>query len=132
MSLLPRRERAREFSFRKVYGFFYENRFVGSCISFGILDSKLPKGSTLISQGMAPIVFFVCVGEGELLLRYLHSCIVLWGSIGWSVGACLGAALAAREQGRRTILFVGEGSLQLTVQEVRMSQSHLSYCSHQV
>lgn len=44
---------------------------------------------------------------------------VLWGSIGWSVGAVLGCALAATEQGgRRTILFVGDGSLQLTVQEI--------------
>jgi pyruvate decarboxylase len=41
-------------------------------------------------------------------------------SIGYSVGATLGAALAARELPdggeRRVILFVGEGSLQLTVQ----------------
>jgi pyruvate decarboxylase len=41
-------------------------------------------------------------------------------SIGYSVGAVLGAALAARElpdgAERRVILFVGEGSLQLTVQ----------------
>lgn len=43
-------------------------------------------------------------------------------SIGYSVGAVLGAALAARElpdgAERRVILFVGEGSLQLTVQEI--------------
>lgn len=40
---------------------------------------------------------------------------VLWGAIGWSVGACLGAALAAQEGSipRRTALFVGDGSLQL-------------------
>ncbi len=44
---------------------------------------------------------------------------VLWGSIGWSVGATLGVALAAREDNlARTHLFVGDGSLQLTVQEV--------------
>ncbi|KAL1411686.1 hypothetical protein Q8F55_002652 [Vanrija albida] len=45
---------------------------------------------------------------------------VLWGSIGWSVGATLGAALAAEEDAdkRRTVLFVGDGSLQLTVQEI--------------
>lgn len=63
--------------------------------SFGILDTTLPKNVSLLLQ-------------------------VLWGSIGWSVGATLGAALAAREEGRRTILFVGDGSLQLTVQEVRL------------
>ena len=44
---------------------------------------------------------------------------VLWGSIGYSVGACLGAALAAKEIGnRRVILFVGDGSFQMTGQEV--------------
>lgn len=48
-----------------------------------------------------------------------------FGSIGYSVGACLGAALAQREIGLlnesgpgRTILVVGDGSLQLTVQEI--------------
>jgi len=37
---------------------------------------------------------------------------ILWGSIGWTVGSTLGAALAAREQELgRTCLFVGDGSL---------------------
>ncbi|KAE8353569.1 pyruvate decarboxylase [Aspergillus coremiiformis] len=61
--------------------------------NFGIWETRFPKGVTAISQ-------------------------VLWGSIGFSVGACQGAALAAKEQGRRTVLFVGDGSFQLTVQEV--------------
>ncbi|KAL4885132.1 thiamine diphosphate-binding protein [Aspergillus karnatakaensis] len=62
--------------------------------NFGIWDTRFPAGVTAISQ-------------------------VLWGSIGYSVGACQGAALAAKEQGnRRTILWVGDGSLQLTVQEI--------------
>ena len=40
---------------------------------------------------------------------------VLWGSIGWSVGACLGVALAAREEKLgRVMLFVGDGSFQLS------------------
>jgi pyruvate decarboxylase len=44
---------------------------------------------------------------------------VLWGSIGYATGACQGAALAASERGlKRTILFTGEGSFQLTAQEV--------------
>jgi len=55
--------------------------------NFGILDVPLPHGVKLISQ-------------------------ILWGSIGWSVGATLGAAFAARDVGKkRVILFVGEGSL---------------------
>ncbi|GAB1194646.1 hypothetical protein APSETT444_003892 [Aspergillus pseudonomiae] len=61
--------------------------------NFGIWDTRFPAGVTAISQ-------------------------VLWGSIGYSVGACQGAALAAKEQGRRTVLFVGDGSFQLTLQEV--------------
>ncbi|KAK2738956.1 Pyruvate decarboxylase 1 [Myotisia sp. PD_48] len=62
--------------------------------NFGIWETRFPKGVTALSQ-------------------------VLWGSIGYSVGACQGAALAAKENpGRRTVLFVGDGSFQLTVQEV--------------
>lgn len=63
--------------------------------NFGIWETRFPKGVTAVSQ-------------------------VLWGSIGYSVGACQGAALAAKDDGsnRRTILFVGDGSFQLTVQEV--------------
>ncbi|KAJ8296115.1 putative pyruvate decarboxylase C3G9.11c [Rhodotorula toruloides] len=63
--------------------------------SFGMISTPLPKGSTFVSQ-------------------------VLWGSIGWTGGATLGALLAAKEapKPRRVILFIGDGSLQLTVQEV--------------
>ena len=54
---------------------------------FGIIDVPLPKEATLVTQ-------------------------VLWGSIGYTVGALLGAACAARDrQLGRTILFVGDGSL---------------------
>ena len=41
---------------------------------------------------------------------------VNWGSIGYSVGALLGALTAAPE--RRHILFVGDGSFQVTAQEL--------------
>ncbi|EJC98857.1 pyruvate decarboxylase [Fomitiporia mediterranea MF3/22] len=62
--------------------------------SFGILDVPLPQDATFVSQ-------------------------ILWGSIGWTVGSTLGAAFAARDLGlNRTILFIGDGSLQLTVQEI--------------
>lgn len=69
--------------------------------NFGIWDTKFPKGVTSLSQ-------------------------VLWGSIGWSVGACQGAALAAKDEkhDRRTILFVGDGSFQLTAQEVSTMIRH--------
>ncbi|PLN80019.1 pyruvate decarboxylase [Aspergillus taichungensis] len=61
--------------------------------NFGIWETRFPPNVTAISQ-------------------------VLWGSIGYSLGACQGAALAAKEHGRRTVLFIGDGSLQLTVQEL--------------
>lgn len=68
--------------------------------NFGIWETRFPKGVTALSQ-------------------------VLWGSIGYSVGACQGAALAAKENGnRRTILFVGDGSFQLTAQEVSTMIRH--------
>jgi pyruvate decarboxylase len=41
---------------------------------------------------------------------------VLWGSIGFSVGAAVGAAIADRS--RQVYLFCGDGSFQLTVQEI--------------
>ena len=40
----------------------------------------------------------------------------LWGSIGWATPAAFGAALAAPQ--RRTVLITGEGSHQMTAQEV--------------
>ncbi|KAK9694831.1 hypothetical protein K7432_013261 [Basidiobolus ranarum] len=58
---------------------------------FGALNSHLPEGATFISQ-------------------------ILWGSIGYTVGSTLGAAVAGGA--RRVILFVGDGSFQLTCQEV--------------
>lgn len=63
--------------------------------SFGMIDVPLPLGGTFVSQ-------------------------VLWGSIGWAGGATLGCLKAAQEADvpRRTILFIGDGSLQLTVQEI--------------
>lgn len=63
--------------------------------SFGMIGTPLPKGATFVSQ-------------------------VLWGSIGWAGGSTLGALLAAEESAtpRRVVVFTGEGSLQLTAQEV--------------
>jgi pyruvate decarboxylase len=69
--------------------------------NFGIWGTKFPAGVTALSQ-------------------------VLWGSIGWAVGAAQGAALATKDigDGRRTILFVGDGSIQLTVQEISTMVRH--------
>ncbi|KAH7401340.1 thiamine diphosphate-binding protein [Pyrenochaeta sp. MPI-SDFR-AT-0127] len=62
--------------------------------NFGIWETRFPAGVNAISQ-------------------------VLWGSIGYATGSCQGAALAASEKNiKRTILFTGDGSFQLTAQEV--------------
>lgn len=62
--------------------------------NFGIWETRFPAGVNAISQ-------------------------VLWGSIGYATGSCQGAALAAKEMNiARTILFTGDGSFQLTAQEV--------------
>ncbi|KAJ4348470.1 uncharacterized protein N0V89_009845 [Didymosphaeria variabile] len=62
--------------------------------NFGIWETRFPDDVIAISQ-------------------------VLWGSIGYATGSCQGAALAAKEKGiKRTILFTGDGSFQLTAQEV--------------
>src|SRR5262249_21833602 len=47
---------------------------------------------------------------------------VNWGSIGYAVGALLGALTAAPE--RRHILFVGDGSFQVTAQELSTILRH--------
>ena len=63
--------------------------------SMGMGFANMPRGSTFHNQ-------------------------TLWGSIGWATPASFGAALAAPD--RRVILITGEGSHQLTAQEV--SQFH--------
>lgn len=74
----------------RVGKFFRENDVIVAetgTSSFGVLDVPFPEGAIFVSQ-------------------------ILWGSIGWTVGSTLGAALAARDRGLpRTILFVGDGSL---------------------
>ncbi|PYH97900.1 pyruvate decarboxylase [Aspergillus ellipticus CBS 707.79] len=70
--------------------------------SFGIWKTTFASGTTFISQ-------------------------YLWASIGFTVGACQGAALAVRDSPnphRRTILFVGDGSLQLGCQELSTMIRH--------
>ncbi|TNY24555.1 thiamine diphosphate-binding protein [Rhodotorula diobovata] len=63
--------------------------------NFGILGSALPNGATSVAA-------------------------ITWGAIGAATPMTLGALLAAQETStpRRTILFTGDGSIQLTLQEV--------------
>lgn len=69
--------------------------------SFGIFDTKLPPESMLIN-------------------------ISLWASIGYSLPSAQGAALAAQDAKtkRRTVLFQGDGSFQLTCQEISTMVKH--------
>ncbi|KAG0700471.1 thiamine diphosphate-binding protein [Suillus ampliporus] len=68
--------------------------------NFGIMDVPMPDKSIFVSQ-------------------------ILFGSIGWATASTLGAALAARDKGLgRTILFTGDGSMQLTVQEISTMTHH--------
>jgi indolepyruvate decarboxylase len=60
-------------------------------ISMGLGFAKMPTGAEFFNQ-------------------------TLWGSIGWATPAAFGAAMAAPT--RRTLLFTGEGSHQMTVQEI--------------
>ncbi len=58
---------------------------------FGALLVPFPKGTTFVGQ-------------------------LLWAAIGYSLGAVLGCAIAAPN--RRSILFIGDGSFQMTAQEL--------------
>jgi indolepyruvate decarboxylase len=64
-------------------------------VSMGLAFTKLPTGAKFYNQ-------------------------TLWGAIGWATPAALGAAVAAHD--RRVLLFTGDGSHQLTAQEI--SQFH--------
>ncbi|KAI1130158.1 thiamine pyrophosphate enzyme [Nemania abortiva] len=88
----------------RISSFFREGDIIVSetgTANFGIWETRFPPNVTALNQ-------------------------TLWGSIGWAVGACQGAALAAKDSGgkRRTILFEGDGSLQLTAQEIGTMIKH--------
>ncbi|KAG0653715.1 Pyruvate decarboxylase 1, partial [Maudiozyma exigua] len=87
-----------EWLWNEVSNFFQEGDVIiteTGTSSFGINSSVFPANTIGISQ-------------------------VLWGSIGYAGGAVAGAAFAAEEidPAKRVILFIGDGSLQLTVQEI--------------
>ena len=51
---------------------------------------------------------------------------ILWGSIGYSVGAGLGAALAGKADNRRVFILVGDGSFQVRQIELLSLNHRLS------
>ncbi|MFT3988705.1 alpha-keto acid decarboxylase family protein [Aestuariivirga sp.] len=83
-------------------------------------DALYPRWAKLIEAGDVVIAETgtASMGLGFALLpkgASFHNQ-TLWGSIGWATPAAVGAATAA--PGRRTVLITGEGSHQLTVQEL--------------
>lgn len=94
----PHTPLTQEYLWTKVSSWFREGDIIVTetgTSAFGIVQSKFPNNTIGISQ-------------------------VLWGSIGFTTGATVGAAMAAQEidPNKRVILFIGDGSLQLTVQEI--------------
>lgn len=97
----PQNKKITQKRFWRAMGHFFEKNDIliaetGTSM-FGLNEVKLPDDVTVISQ-------------------------TLWTSIGYTVGAVLGAALA--DPSRRTILFVGDGSFQLTAQELSSVMRH--------
>ncbi|WP_458699960.1 alpha-keto acid decarboxylase family protein [Sulfurospirillum sp. 1307] len=64
---------------------------------FGLLPQNLPAGIDFVSQ-------------------------ILWASIGYTLPAAIGSAIASPE--RRVLLFIGDGSFQLTAQEVSLIKKY--------
>ncbi|KAI8078709.1 thiamine diphosphate-binding protein [Halteromyces radiatus] len=79
----------------------------------------LPERSVVIAETGTP-----ALGAFNLTIPKdcIFICQVLWGSIGYTVPSTLGAALADRS--RRVFLMVGDGSFQLTAQEVSVMLHH--------
>ncbi|MFA8299075.1 MAG: alpha-keto acid decarboxylase family protein [Hyphomicrobiales bacterium] len=80
--------------------FFKENSNIIADIgtsSFGLINQRIPNNTNFVHQS-------------------------LWGSIGFSVGALLGTCLA--DKTKENICFVGDGSFQLTAQEISTMVRH--------
>ncbi|KAF1798443.1 thiamine diphosphate-binding protein [Mucor lusitanicus] len=92
-------------------------------ITHNYLWNKVPEyikpGSIVVSE-TGTSEFGVFNMDGSKDTKFISQ--ILWGSIGYSVGAALGAAMADRQ--RRVFLFVGDGSYQLTCQEVSVMIRH--------
>ncbi|MEU5091599.1 thiamine pyrophosphate-binding protein [Streptomyces sp. NPDC021356] len=78
------------------------------------LGQETPENWTVVSDAA-----FSLIGSMNLSLPaggFLSQ--ISWLSIGWSVGAATGAALAPEREGARPMVFVGDGSFQETCQEI--------------
>ncbi|MEM6583756.1 MAG: thiamine pyrophosphate-binding protein [Pseudomonadota bacterium] len=59
---------------------------------------------------------FFCMWERQVAIRHRLLTQVLWSSIGYTLPAALGASCAAPDA--RTMVFIGDGALQMTIQEI--------------
>jgi len=89
------------------------NDAIGADALFPRWERFVRRGDIVVTDtGVASMgLAFAQMPEG---VTYLNE--ALWGSIGWATPAAFGAAVA--DPGRRTILITGEGSHQLTAQEI--------------
>ncbi|KAI8059267.1 pyruvate decarboxylase PdcB [Gongronella butleri] len=79
----------------------------------------MPAGSILVTEtGTAGFASFNFDGPPQT--TYISQ--IMWGSIGYALPAALGAAIADRS--RRVYLMIGDGSFQLTAQEVSVMLHH--------
>lgn len=79
------------------------------------LQSAIEGDMTLLAE--TGDAWFHCV-KTQLPRGALFEIQMRYGSIGWSVGATLGYSLAAKAQGGRLLSVIGDGSFQMTAQEV--------------
>lgn len=78
------------------------------------LNSETPDQWTIVSDAAFSLI-------GSMNLTLPAGCYLaqnIWLSIGWSVGAAAGAAMAPERRNARPMVFVGDGSFQETCQEI--------------
>jgi len=98
---------------RRTLEFKSEDKQITANRFFDRIAHSIPEGAIVIAE--TGVSMF---GVAEILMPKKADVIaqVFYGSIGYTVGATLGAAMAAKD--RPVILFIGDGSLQVTVQDI--------------
>ncbi|MCO5590066.1 hypothetical protein L7F22_044035 [Adiantum nelumboides] len=100
---------------------------LGAASSDGISQAYLwPRIGQFLKSGDQLIAETGTSSFGSLSIRLPSNSLpcfhsqILWGSIGWALPACLGVSLATSEEDKksRVVLFIGDGSFQLTAQEI--------------
>eukprot|EP01055_Gregarina_sp_Pseudo9_P005682 Gregarina_sp_Pseudo_9__5681@NODE_807_length_2191_cov_101_134294_g758_i0_p1_GENE_NODE_807_length_2191_cov_101_134294_g758_i0NODE_807_length_2191_cov_101_134294_g758_i0_p1_ORF_typecomplete_len568_score175_29TPP_enzyme_N/PF02776_18/5_1e41TPP_enzyme_C/PF02775_21/2_1e03TPP_enzyme_C/PF02775_21/5_6e03TPP_enzyme_C/PF02775_21/2_6e29TPP_enzyme_M/PF00205_22/2_1e17Transketolase_N/PF00456_21/0_013OCC1/PF15506_6/0_52_NODE_807_length_2191_cov_101_134294_g758_i01341837 len=75
----------------------------------------LPQDSIVMAETGASLF---SAAETMMPLNTIFIGQTFYGSIGYTVGGCLGASIAAQGSNRRVFLFVGDGSFQVTAQDL--------------